>query len=443
MLVKIKNNLNYLAVGAVFAFVSFWTAKTPAWSDDFNNIVNGKGLTFLQIAQTQYHRYFVWSGRVVAESIASILVSLGRIPFGVLNGLVFAIMSLLILKLAGVSNLHEPKSFIKYTFILLGLFWLMPSFGQVVLWTSGSGNYLWTATLNLAFIYYILKKVDPKKWAVLCLMIPVSFLSGASNENSGVGVIAFLLLYFALNKEQIRFMKTRLLLLLPYLLGYIFLIVAPGNSVRARVHDAWFMQFSLFDRLTMRFTGLNDIVSAKLLIPLILLILFVALRLVHKDYKFVIAEVLPYFVGAALMVYALVMSPELDPNAGRMYLLPFLFVLIATTKSMELVFDDQLNRFVLILVFMVMFLETFLSLSSGFIDSMKTNIAIQLRYDSISEQKKHYNHKRGIVVSPYSYVGQTKYSVSKETDFDMVAKPTGPYNILLSRAFGVTKISIK
>ncbi|WP_369403837.1 DUF6056 family protein [Fructilactobacillus florum] len=87
-------------------------------------------------------------------------------------------------------------------FIIISLFLLTPTFGQVFLWTSGSGNYLWTLTANLVFVWLFINIDKVKiinKTILYILMIPLAIVSGWSNENTGGGVILLLIGMYLLN----------------------------------------------------------------------------------------------------------------------------------------------------------------------------------------------------------------------------------------------------
>ncbi len=79
---------------------------------------------------------------------------------------------------------------------------MTPTFGQVFLWTSGSGNYLWTLTANLVFVWLFINIDKVKiinKTILYILMIPLAIVSGWSNENTGGGVILLLIGMYLLN----------------------------------------------------------------------------------------------------------------------------------------------------------------------------------------------------------------------------------------------------
>ncbi|WP_369403836.1 DUF6056 family protein [Fructilactobacillus florum] len=80
---------------------------------------------------TQIIAYNNWSGRVFGEGISRLLVTLPRPIFGILNSLVFILLSILMLRLSKNKLQSTKESFISYFFYYYFIISFDPYF-----WTS-------------------------------------------------------------------------------------------------------------------------------------------------------------------------------------------------------------------------------------------------------------------------------------------------------------------
>ncbi|MGZ1041804.1 DUF6056 family protein, partial [Streptococcus thermophilus] len=93
----------------------------------------------------------VWNGRFTGHSIVQIFMQYNKEVFNVFNSSVFLSLGILIdsLSFEIASNKHRKHQVLYLAIIFLILWWFLPEIGKTVLWISGSGNYLWTAVLDL------------------------------------------------------------------------------------------------------------------------------------------------------------------------------------------------------------------------------------------------------------------------------------------------------
>lgn len=450
---KLKENLIYVLMLCVFAIMSIWSMLTPIWVDDWRSIINGVPLNFSQIVQTQIEGYFTWSGRVWGEGISRILVTLPRPIWGILNGLVFLLLSLFMLKLVNKKIVNSKSAVINYIFIIVSLFLLTPDFGQVFLWTSGSGNYLWTTTINLLFVYLFLnvdKFKNGYKLATYIAMIPISIISGWCNETTGGAVLIFLLgtvIINLINGDKLKFNYKKICIVLLYVVFYIILLIAPGNSVRAKTLNADFIHKSLLLKLSIRIPQINDFISNYMIW---ILVVFVGLLVLNvfliKNIQRIETSILWVISGLAAF-YALTLSPALDVTANRIFFTGFIFIIIGTINLIPRIFENVNLNMIITFSLITLIGITALKVTTGIIDSEKTNIAIKHRYAYISNEKNHLKNKKIIYVPPLEYIGNTKYSVDYGTMWDLEtnqndgawAYPNSEYEIM----YGVPKILLK
>ena len=180
--------------------------------------------------------YTTWNGRMEGMFITQFLLWVGKPIFNIFNTIVFGIFMLLI------SRISLGKYYLKngwYIFWIFSGFWLVNyAFFNTTVWISGSANYLWMMCFQLFFILPYVESVRGYSWKWLqdnrfifkVVMLLVGLLAGNTNENSAVAIIiAAALIYY---KQRRSWMVYGLF---GILIGYVALIVAPGNYVRYHV----------------------------------------------------------------------------------------------------------------------------------------------------------------------------------------------------------------
>ena len=247
---KFKNLSFYLTQVILLIFMTIWNLLTPLYGDDLyfakENIHS--------IIRNGINEYFTWNARIVGQSITRLLLMGHLKTASFLNAAAFLALSLLIFFLSTNQRTYmnpaknkrfasqvikHPKSTLKYIIIIFMIFLFMPSFAQVVLWRAGSGNYLWTLMFNLLFIYIFTKnifkthKFNFQSTITLILVSLLALAAGWSNENTGGGTLIVLLgysTYYFLKYH--KYSKRNILWLIIFIIGYLALLLAPGNKKR-------------------------------------------------------------------------------------------------------------------------------------------------------------------------------------------------------------------
>ncbi len=229
----------------VFAAMLVLNVLTPFASDDFEYMfVIGEDRSLLKrvenlsdVIYSMKNHYAVVNGRVILHGILQYVLIFDKIVFDVINSLMFVALSLLIYKhCKGNKKQSSPLLFLCVN-IMLWLF--LPSYGMTTLWASGSVNYLWSAVIRLLALLPFRLYADGAKFRIpsaliTVLMLPLSLLAGATNENSVAAMIGMSVLFIIVYK--IRKMKIpvwTVTSLICMLSGFAFTVLAPANSVRS------------------------------------------------------------------------------------------------------------------------------------------------------------------------------------------------------------------
>ncbi len=152
---------------------------------------------------------------------------LGKPLFNVCNTLVFGTMAHMISRHATGRN---SAAVLAMLFAYITAAWPVP--GETLMWLAGSCNYLWTITASLLFIAYLLCHRNARPgWMQGIAAVVLSFLAGAANEGTTMGVGAGLVIYYLFNRSKAD--RAVLLAMTGYLLGILWLLSSPGAWERA------------------------------------------------------------------------------------------------------------------------------------------------------------------------------------------------------------------
>lgn len=342
-------------------------------ADDFGYQINNG---ILDIFHREYIQYMTWTGRSVAHIIARIFLALPKIIFDLCNSACFVCLCVLIYKHAFD---EEVKEAIYLLLIVVLLFLFAPVFGQTVLWETGSCNYLWTTTIVLYFfyLYRTKEKVNPIGITVLGLV------AGWTNENTGGALILLLLFHlYQCWKEKKKIASWKYLGLCGTIVGYAFLILAPGNRVRALdfvntdgkaytiIHD--FMNF------------LDVLEQGELILWLLFVVLLAFSLLANKKRSIRIAC---YFALASIAaVFAIILTP-VPVLYDRSMFGACVFLIIAIMILTNSLLDDDLIPQLLRVVLSIFVLFASFAYLRAFADLAYTRYQDHNRNQYIETQK--------------------------------------------------------
>lgn len=338
---KKKYNINpYLIAAFLFVFFIMFTLNsyTTFVADDFNNMYTSdsykiKGIS--DIIQTQKLRYANTNGRTVAHFWGELILLFSKGKVDIINSLGFCLFIFLIYRFIEIPRnfldslqldsevgrrveyLTEKKkvSALMYILVFFIIWYFTPVFGQDFLWVIGSANYMWTSILLLIVLIYtrkgsILNK-GTKNAFISSMMLVISFLAGWTNENS-VPAVLFIMVYQLIKMyiDDIGGKFMHLLTILSMVMGFLVMISAPGNFVRA----TYFKEVDdVFLRYTARLIKMNEKFMDYIFVFMIITLSFVILSRVLNLKKNIESEV--FFAAGIIAFYTMILSPTFPPRA--------------------------------------------------------------------------------------------------------------------------------
>lgn len=312
-----------LAIAIIFGFILLLNVLTPMIADDYwysftlGKKPNTKVSSFSDIIGSQIAHYFWWGGRSVVHCIVQGLLMLPPFVADVFNSSVFIAYIALIYYLIKGRGKHSLPIFL---LIFFSVWFLQPSIGDTILWMTGSGNYLWGTVLILLFIlpyrFYEGKTLNTlQSYTYAVLFFIYGIIAGWTNENTGGAMIVLSILFICLFKvHKWSIPRWSVTGILGAIIGYLFMILAPGNMVRAGESMPFDIQVFAF-RFIMHSTDLVYFCGIVIIIYILLFSL--------SDYKSINPLKMPLLQQISLMfiiamfasVYAMVLSPAFPPRA--------------------------------------------------------------------------------------------------------------------------------
>ena len=297
--------------------------------DNFERIKNISDIFF-----SMKDHYFLWGGRVLAHSLASVFLLLPKNIFNICNSIMYTIFIYLIYLIGRRNN----KDNYNYLFIIHLLIWFINiSFGEVTLWLTGSCNYLWTSVIILLFLYLFHK--ENKNVIIFSIL---GILAGMCNENFSLSIIFVCILFVIFNKNYRN--KNNYIGIIFLIIGYLFLFLAPGNFIRASA--------GVNNIITITQKTLYLIKVFSLLIIFILLLSYVLYKKnkLKKDY-------LIYILGSIICILFLVVAPTFSLRATIGTLIYNLIIIIDILFS----FKFDLNKYIYLIlgiIYLISYLYT-------------------------------------------------------------------------------------
>lgn len=240
---KKRRTVNFVTVSAVFVLIFAMTLLCPLLSDDYHfhyvfqsismNPEENKLDTFSEVITSAKNYYNFSGGRVFSHFLLFLMFSLSDKIYFAVNPLMFTLLGYLAYRIV-MKDKDPDKMPAMLPLIYLSMLFMLPRFGDNVLWRAGSVNYMWTAVLLTACLILIDKYFEKP---TVCRTFPVSliaFVSASTNEVSGGMILVFMVAWlfpFFLD-GSIKKYKLAAVIALFAVLGSAFLLTAPGNSVR-------------------------------------------------------------------------------------------------------------------------------------------------------------------------------------------------------------------
>ena len=246
---KNRKLIFFVILGCTFVCILAYNELTPFLSDDYAYLceIRDNASGFGDVIKLAYAELFEHGGRFLHYITFRIFFYLGNKQyFNIAASFMYVVFGLAI-----YANIEKKR---KYDITVLMLSYLLPwlfeiSFGQTVLWITGSVVYMFATTyilLSLALYKHLLNSSQIKKPVLMCiLMFIIALFAGNSSENNSGAAILLVIIYtlnrFISGKKSAKgkyglkeFVRPHMIAaFLGYFLGYGLLILAPGGHNRA------------------------------------------------------------------------------------------------------------------------------------------------------------------------------------------------------------------
>lgn len=256
-----KSSIN-TAVIAVVCLISFGLMclvnfATPFALDDFayhyifqesSSVLDGSDVSVIgervssvaDIITSMQAHYKTTNGRVVIHFLVQLMILLGKPVFNVINSAVYVLTMLLIYKHC-TGKSRKNNSAVLFLIICLSVWTFSPNWGMTTIWLDGSVNYLWGSAIRLAALLPFRLYADDGAQKHSLIKTPLIFIAcaiaGATNENTSAAFIGMIFLFCVYYKiKKFKLPAWSVCGFFGALLGFAFMVLAPGNSKRI---DVW------------------------------------------------------------------------------------------------------------------------------------------------------------------------------------------------------------
>ena len=346
-LMKKQNKLFVIIVFISWWFIFIFNVLTPMMSDDlfYAKEVQAAG-SLAGLVQQEYHQYITWSGRSVCHLILRCFLYGDKMIFNVFNSFVFVGLTMLI-----YLNVEYRRKYDISVYVLIHLMiWMFGVvFRQTVLWETGACNYLWGTTIILAFLTLYRTCLKRERdlnnklvWAFLLFIVGVA--AGWCNENTSGGGILMSLFFigFSLYSNS-ECKKPRFWMfagIVGQIIGFLFMILAPGNMARSLVQEE---EHTGFFALLSRFQKIILAVRNNFLILLIIgMLLFIIVMYQKQGLKVICKDCrngILWLIAFLATCFALILTPEPMPRA---YFGAGIFLIIAVVQFFVYVEENEI-----------------------------------------------------------------------------------------------------
>lgn len=434
---KTRRFVFYGLVVISFLAIFVYNVFTPAMTDDlsYKKIVEGAD-SFLDLLRQEKHQYMTWTGRSVNHMVLRCFLSMDKWVFNIFNSLAFVALSLFM-----YYNIERRKKYDVFVYLLIHLLlWNFGvSFDQTVLWETGACNYLWGSTIIMGYLsaFRYCKKADYAGTAQIAPAVGLfllGILAGWCNENTSGGCILLVMIWtgwYLWEKKRVR--AWMICGIAGNLVGFLFMVLAPGNSNRMQYmeeeHTGLFALISRFQKCNLAIRNHFFILIA------ICIVVFILVRLQQAEWERSKNMLMFFFVFVATC-YALILVPE---PVARAYFGAGIFVMISCVQGIVDVSDKDLYLRALKLsavsVFAVYFFFTYLDCGANV---MRIYRESQERFAYIEEQKAAGN--MDITVPLLRPDFENKYSDAHNSDLS--AEDSGYWvNVAYATYYGVNSVS--
>ncbi len=233
---------SYLYLIAWGIFIASCAYMIPYFSNDYRYmLIQGSDVpvsSLSDIAVSQWEHYFYWGGRAVAHTIAQLLLFFGKNVSAIATAVCYLSIVILCISLgSGRTPLECIKrlTLVPCVIVTMALWLCLRIYGEVVFMLVSSCNYLYTTCIVLLFLvpFRIAITDDRRHGVVFGLLMPLlGIIAGWTNENTGLAacVAVFAADIWCLRQKRLR--SWMITASAGLVIGYLLLMLSPGNSAR-------------------------------------------------------------------------------------------------------------------------------------------------------------------------------------------------------------------
>lgn len=227
-----------LLLVAIACYILIMNQLTPYSSDDYfysYSFADGERITSLsQVIPSLLAHGVQMNGRYAPHFFVQVFTMLPQLSFDIINTGVY------ILLLLGMYTLvrGEKRYNILLMLILAGVtFIAVPDFGGSMLWLAGACNYLWCGAACVWLLVPFAKQLirgesAPKGWLVAVMALGGLWVGNCSENMSAVMVMILFFCAVSLWLQTRKIPWWMLIVTLSVFIGWLFLVLAPGDSQR-------------------------------------------------------------------------------------------------------------------------------------------------------------------------------------------------------------------
>ena len=344
--------------------------------------------SFTDIIKSMKNHYYMWGGRITAHTLVQLFLMYDKALFNIANSIMFVLLALLIY--LHCNTFKKMKCSLLLGIVML-LWFSIPVFGQTVLWVSGSFNYLWCTSIILAFLLpyrlYAEKSKSTKDDVIsIGLMFLFGIISGCTNENTGGAMILLQILfivYYKLSKKIIP--KWGISGLLGSIIGFIFLVIAPGNYVRSEKSTLGLIYMLIRNLKIIMVNSYYYILNLILILIILSIILINFNRSSSEKFKNFIIPLM-YVISGFASIGALILSPKMPE---RTWFGAVIFIIISIGYLYcKLDFNNIILSQILITCILIFGIKVFMQYKVAYIDILTTNTQVVEQIKVIEKEKK-------------------------------------------------------
>lgn len=356
-----------LIIVVIFTILLFLNIQTPLISDDITYLFifgeTERVFSISDVIQSQINHYYMWGGRSVVHFIAQVLLMIPSYVADALNALMYLVYVFLIYY--HIKGKGRENSLSLFVLINIAIWFLQPVFGDTILWTTGAANYLWGTVFILLFLLpyriYEGKSQSVAKNIVYSIALLLwGVVAGWTNENTaGAMILITVLFFYCYYSKGWRIPVWGICGLVGSLVGFLLMILAPGNFERAgdsATLSLYIIAYRLFNyTLTFFYYG-----GTSILLVLIIMVLYKRFSKMEADVKDNLILTSIYYIAAIAAVYAMLLSPTF-PRRALFGVITFLIIGIGIMYY-NLNFKDKLIRqirLIVVAVGLISFVFTF------------------------------------------------------------------------------------